>query len=252
LVVLIAWQAAPWLTDSSPKTPVTQAQPPAPQPASPPAPAPEDKKPSAMPPPEADQAEAQTGANKEAKNAARTEAQTEADGATPERGPIPAPVAADQHARLASRQSAPDLSSSPYLKISVASIPPDATAMLDDRPDSACTTPCALDATSGQHMVSISRPGYQTEHRPVTVANTAVQLPTVALRVPGGVLMLTSSPAGARILVNGTPSDRTTPAKLELRPGKYNIAIEKDGRRSSKEVEIQNGITSFEKIVLDR
>jgi hypothetical protein len=101
-------------------------------------------------------------------------------------------------------------------------------------------------------MVSISRPGYQTEHRPVTVANTAVQLPTVALRVPGGVLMLTSSPAGARILVNGTPSDRTTPAKLELRPGKYNIAIEKDGRRSSKEVEIQNGITSFEKIVLDR
>jgi len=44
----------------------------------------------------------------------------------------------------------------------------------------------------------------------------------------------------------------TTPAKLELRPGKYNIAIEKDGRRSSKEVEIQNGITSFEKIVLDR
>jgi serine/threonine-protein kinase len=252
LVVLIAWQAAPWLTDSSPKTPVTQAQPPAPQPASPPAPAPEDKKPSAMPPPEADQAEAQTGANKEARNAARTEAQTEADGATPERGPIPAPVAADQHARLASRQSAPDLSSSPYLKISVASIPPDATAMLDDRPDSACTTPCALDATSGQHMVSISRPGYQTEHRPVTVANTAVQLPTVALRVPGGVLMLTSSPAGARILVNGTPSDRTTPAKLELRPGKYNIAIEKDGRRSSKEVEIQNGITSFEKIVLDR
>src|ERR1019366_6157811 len=47
LVVLIAWQAAPWLTestDSSPKAPVTRAQPPPPQPASPPAPAPEEKK----------------------------------------------------------------------------------------------------------------------------------------------------------------------------------------------------------------
>ena len=224
LVVLIAWQAAPWLTESSPKAPVTQTQPPAPQPASPPAPAPEEKKPSAMPPPQT----------------------------TPERGPIPAPVTADEHTRPAPRQTAPDLSSSPYLKVSVATIPPDATAMLDDRPDTACTTPCALDATPGQHMVSISREGYQTEHRPVTVASTAVELPTVALRVPGGVLMLASVPAGARVFVNGTASDQVTPAKLVLRPGKYDIAIEKDGKRSSKEVEIQNGVTHYEKIIMDR
>jgi serine/threonine-protein kinase len=224
LVVLIAWQAAPWLTESSPKAPVTQTQPPAPRPASPPAPAPEEKKPSAMPPPQT----------------------------TPERGPIPAPVTADEHTRPAPRQTAPDLSSSPYLKVSVATIPPDATAMLDDRPDTACTTPCALDATPGQHMVSISREGYQTEHRPVTVASTAVEIPTVALRVPGGVLMLASVPAGARVFVNGTASDQVTPAKLVLRPGKYDIAIEKDGKRSSKEVEIQNGTTHYEKIVMDR
>ena len=224
LVVLIAWQAAPWLTESSPKAPVTQTQPPAPQPASPPAPAPEEKKPSAMPPPQT----------------------------TPERGPIPAPVTADEHTRPAPRQTAPDLSSSPYLKVSVATIPPDATAMLDDRPDTACTTPCALDATPGQHMVSISREGYQTEHRPVTVASTAVEIPTVALRVPGGVLMLASVPAGARVFVNGTASDQVTPAKLVLRPGKYDIAIEKDGKRSSKEVEIQNGVTHYEKIIMDR
>jgi serine/threonine-protein kinase len=236
LVVLIAWRAAPWLTESSPKPAVTEAHPPAPQPASPPAPAPEVKKPSAMPP-------ATPDATK----------RTEAAGATPDRGPVPAPVPADEPPRPATpRQTAPDLSSSPYLKVSVATIPPDATAMLDDRPDSACTTPCALDAMPGQHMVSISRQGYQTEHRPVTVASTAVELPTVALRVPGGVLMLASTPAGARIFVNGTASDQVTPAKLVLRPGKYDIAIEKDGKRSSKEVEIQNGVTHYEKIVMDR
>jgi serine/threonine-protein kinase len=248
LVVLIAWQAAPWLTESNesgPKAPVTQAQPPAPQPASPPAAALEEKKPSPMPPPEHPQGPAPETADK-------TEAKTEAAGPAPQRGPIPAPVTADEHTRPAPRQTAPDLSSSPYLKVSVASIPADATAMLDNRPDSACTTPCALDATPGQHVVSISRQGYQTEHRPVTVANTAVELPTVALRVPGGVLMLASIPAGARIFVNGTPSDQITPAKLALLPGKYNIAIEKDGKRSSKEVEIQNGITRYEKIVMER
>jgi serine/threonine-protein kinase len=242
LVVLIAWQAAPWLTESSqspPKAVVTQAQPPSPQPVPPPLPVVEQNKPSPMPPPETPTGSApETG-------------KTEAEGATLERGPIPAPVAADQHTRPALRQPAPDLSSSPYLKVSVATIPPDATAMLDNSPDTACTTPCALDAAPGQHTVSISRQGYQTEHRPVTVANAAVELPTIALRVPGGVLMLASVPTGARVLVNGTQSDQITPAKLVLRPGKYTIAIEKDGKRSSKEVEIQNGITQFEKIVMD-
>jgi hypothetical protein len=109
-----------------------------------------------------------------------------------------------------------------------------------------------LDATPGTHTVSISRQGYQTEHRPVTVANASVELPTVALRVPGGVLMLASVPAGAHVFVNGTAADHVTPAKLVLRPGKYTIAVEKDGRRSSKEVEIQNGVTSYEKIIMEK
>jgi hypothetical protein len=64
--------------------------------------------------------------------------------------------------------------------------------------------------------------------------------------------MLTSTPAGARIFINGTASDQVTPAKLVLRPGKYEIAIEKDGKRSTKEVEIQNGVTSFENIIMER
>jgi hypothetical protein len=138
------------------------------------------------------------------------------------------------------------------LRITVSTVPSDATAMLDNRPDSACTTPCALDATPGQHVVSINRSGYQSEHRPVTVTDSSVELPPVALRVPGGVLMLASVPSGARIYVNGSSLDQVTPRRLELKPGKYEIAVEKDGKRISKEVEIQNGITRYEKIILDR
>ena len=250
LVVLIAWQAGPWLTQSSESSqPVTQpvAKPeaeatatPPPQPASqpvkPPVPA-EEKKPSPMPPPPAE-------AGRESKTGEAAD--------TPDRGPIPAPAATDDRARAAPRRTPQDLSASPYLKVSVATIPPDATAMLDGRPDSACTTPCALDASPGQHMVSITRQGYQTEHRPVTVTDAAVDLPPIALRLPGGVLMLTSTPAGARIYVNGTVSDQTTPAKLVLRPGKYDIAVEKDGKRASKQIEIENGVTSFERFLMDR
>jgi hypothetical protein len=259
LVVLIAWQAAPWLTgstDSSPKTPVAEAQPPAPQPALTASPPVEQKKPSPMPAPERAQAAppdtGQTETKAEAPTGTTTEPKTQTAGATPERGPIPAPAVVEPRTRPASRQPPPDLSTSPYLKVSVATIPPDATAMLDDRPDTACTTPCALDASPGQHKVSISRQGYQTEHRLVTVGSAALEIPTVALRAPGGVLMLDSAPSGARVFVNGALSEQVTPAKLPLRPGKYNIAIEKDGRRSSREVEIQNGITRFEKIIMDK
>ena len=251
LVVLIAWQAAPWLT-APPTNPPAAGTQPAPAESVRPSPAAaEEKKPSPMP------AAAQESSGSGGAPAAEPSRET-----APERGPIPEPPAGKEqpagethasaeHSRPQPRRT-PDPSASPYLKISVSTVPSDATAMLDNRPDSACTTPCALDATPGQHMVSISRAGYQTENRPVTVAGTPVELPLVALRVPGGVLMLASVPAGARIFVDGAPSSQITPAKLELRPGKYTITLEKDGRRSSKEVEIQNGITRIEKIILDR
>src|SRR5580693_5874167 len=232
LVVLIAWQAAPWLTEPGSKPVVTQTQLPATPPATPAAPAPEAKKPSPMPPAEAPAGRApETGQTEDATSAdndAKTDVKTDATGTPPERSPIPAPAAADQHTHPPPRQAGPDLSSSPYLRVAVDTIPPDATAMLDDRPDSACTTPCALDASPGQHKVSISRQGYQTEHRLVTVGSAALEIPTVALRAPGGVLMLDSAPSGARVFVNGALSEQVTPAKLPLRPGKYNIAIEKD------------------------
>jgi serine/threonine-protein kinase len=255
LVVLIAWQAAPWLAGPVSNPSATQTQPPAAEPKQPSPAAVEEKKPSPMPPATVTPESSDTGGA----TAADTPRET-----APERGPIPEPApgkeqaagevrtAGAEHVRPVQRRTTPDLASSPYLKISVSTIPSDATAMLDNRPDSACTTPCALDAMPGPHMVSFSRAGYQTENRPVTVAGTAVELPPVALRVPGGVLMLASVPAGARIFVNGAPSDQVTPAKLELRPGTYAITLEKDGKRSTKQVEIQNGITRIEKIIMDR
>ena len=251
-VILIAWQAAPWLTDSGSKTaatkaPAVSASTPSPSTATQaPAALPEVKKPSPMPTATADEHPALS----------TPAAKPETASATPDRGPIPPPEiqtpAHSQPRQPAPREPAPDLSSNPYVKVSVTTVPADATAMLDDRPDSACTTPCALDATPGQHTVTIKRDGYQTEHRPVTVGSTGLEMPTIALRVPGGVLMLASVPPGAHVFVNGTAADKVTPATLVLRPGKYNIGVEKDGKRFSKEVEIQNGVTSYEKIIMDR
>jgi len=250
LVMLIAWQAAPWLVGSSgSKAPVSEAQPQTAPPASTPptnteppatqsapvAAAPEQPKPSPMPTPVTEPRNPPPDTASQA----------------PERGPIPAPEEPERP-RPTPRHAATDLSSSPYVKVPVSSIPADAIAVLDDRPDTACSTPCSLDATPGQHTVTITHQGYQTEHRRVTVTDSGADLPTVAMRVPGGILMLDSIPSGARIFVNGIPRDHPTPARIELPPGRCNIVVEKDGKRGSKEVDIQNGNILIEKIVIGK
>ena len=50
-------------------------------------------------------------------------------------------------------------------------------------------------------------PGYQIERREVDVGTAAVEMPAIILRAQSGTLMLTSTPPGASILINGKPVD---------------------------------------------
>ena len=63
-------------------------------------------------------------------------------------------------------------------------------------------------------------PGYQVEHRQVDLGNSPMELPAVMLRAQSGTVMLTSSPSGASVLVNGKPIGRVTPTEISLSPGK--------------------------------
>ena len=125
--------------------------------------------------------------------------------------------------------------------VTVISSPGGATATLDGRSETACTTPCSLDAAPGRHTVALAMPGYQMERRDVEVGSGPVEMPPVVLRSHAGTLMLSSDPAGAAVLVNGRRVPQTTPAQLPLAPGTYQITVEKDGRQSTSSVEIRNG-----------
>jgi len=134
--------------------------------------------------------------------------------------------------------------------VTVVSSPSGATAMLDGRSDIACTTPCSLDAMPGRHVILLTMQGYETERREVDLGSGPVELPAVILRAPGGTLLLTTVPAGASIAVNGKKVSQITPAQLSLPPGTYNITVEKDGKQSTRPVEVRNGL-SYLKIQLD-
>ena len=55
-------------------------------------------------------------------------------------------------------------------------------------------------------------------------------------------VMVSSEPAGATVLVNGNPTGKTTPARLDLAPGKYKITVERDGRQATQDVQVGSGI----------
>jgi hypothetical protein len=142
----------------------------------------------------------------------------------------------------------------PNIGISISTIPQDATASLEARPAETCTTPCSLAVLPGSYQIVIRRAGYETEYRQVQVSGAAatLQLPPVTLQVVGGVLMLTSLPAGARIFLNGLDANEVTPAQLRLKPGLHQIMVEKNGVRSGEEVDILPGMTTFVRIPLAR
>ena len=123
-----------------------------------------------------------------------------------ERPPESISVPVNIGAAKPAEDSIPALPRNAVFAVLVATNPPGATVTLDDRPATACKSPCSVQAPPGRHRVSIAMPGYQTERREVTVTGTPQELPLVSLRGAGGTLMVTTVPPGASISINGNPA----------------------------------------------
>ncbi len=235
LLMLIGWQAIPWLNGKhEAPAPATTAQQQPPQQQQPATPNPADSKPSPMPPvPAPTQTQAQTPP-------ASPQETKPAD----EKPPADTTVKPTPPAR-------PPAAPQP-LPVSIISSPGGASATVDGRSDSSCNTPCSIDVAPGKHTLIVSMPGYQVERREFEVGHEPPDLPAVTLHVITGTLMLTSSPPGANILVNGKRIDKVTNAMLQLAPGSYKITVEKDGKQGSDQVDIRNGEIKTLRILLDQ
>jgi serine/threonine-protein kinase len=243
LLAIVAWEVKPsWLGTYSAEQPATPPGPPPPPQATPAAtvpavaPVPTGDKPSPMPPPEA----ASQPPAEEPKAAAPKAAE-------------PARPAPRNQARVeppAVRRAAPPRASATPQPVLVVSSPSGAIATMDGQTDTACTTPCTLEASPGRHTIEFRKPGYDVERREADVTSGALELPAVVLRSVQGTLMLTSDPPGAAVLVNGKRNPQVTPAQIQLAPGSYTITVEwKDGRQATRTVQIKDGI-NFQKFLV--
>jgi serine/threonine-protein kinase len=249
LLAIVALEVkVPWLgVNNSPQRPETQAdqpKPPAPAatpPAPVPAPAAAESKPSPMPPARG------AAQSPDAGNPAAVVEEHPAPAVPAHPAPAPKKAAREE---TPVRHPAPARASSAPQPVLVVSSPSGAIATMDGQADSACTTPCTLEASPGRHTVELKKGGYDMERREVEVTASALELPAVVLRSVQGTLMLTSDPPGADILVNGKRNSQVTPAQIQLVPGSYAVTVEwKDGKQATRTVQIKDGI-NYQKFLM--
>ena len=221
LLAIVGWETKPWLLSHTGGPKQAESQPP-----------------QQLPPPQPETT-APPATNPDAKPSPLSAAEV----TPPKEEPItpPAPKK-DTQAAPPVRRVPPVRPAAPQ-PIMVISSPGGAIATLDRQADTACTTPCSIEAAPGHHTIGIAKQGYDVENRDVEVSSSPVELPAVVLRAQQGTLMLTSQPEGAAVLVNGKRYTQSTPAQINLAPGTYSITVEwKDGKQATRTVEIRNGI----------
>ena len=103
-----------------------------------------------------------------------------------------------------------------------------ARVTVDGKPQWSCSLPCRLELPRGNYIASVSMTGFYRIRKPFTVGSDPVDLAFEMDEVVGTVLV-SSSPSGASVFVDGKKFDGQTNMALRLRPGYYLLKVEKAG-----------------------
>jgi hypothetical protein len=151
----------------------------------------------------------------------------------------------------------------------IRSTPAGARVFVDDR-DVGRTPAAVRDVAVGAHRVRVTHEGYATEERsvmisrrkptqtmsiglkrPATAARGAKAVPTIPRTTAGvgGVLVVDSRPAGAKVFLDGKLIGTTPMSMSTVAAGEHTIRLERDGyRRWSSSVRVagsgQNRVTA--------
>lgn len=94
------------------------------------------------------------------------------------------------------------------------------------------TTPLTLSlSSSNEHVVRISKPGYQRSNKPITLAAEESRKLTLKLAPQYGVVFVTSRPADASLFVDGKPAGKAT-QRLRLTTRSHKLEARKTGYAS--------------------
>jgi serine/threonine protein kinase len=110
------------------------------------------------------------------------------------------------------------------------STPQGAQFQVDGKSDPSWLTPFSVAGLeAGKHVVSVSKSGYTTEVRSVDVVSGGKSSIVFHLATVNALIVVSSTPAGAQISLDGKPTGRVTPAQFAVEKGNHNIVLRKQG-----------------------
>jgi serine/threonine protein kinase len=159
----------------------------------------------------------------------------------------PAPVKANETIApakeapaVAERRSPPE--ATPAIRMSqvqFVSSPAGATITVDGDVTKQCQAPCAIPLPAGRHTMLAELSGRRPS-RKIFQSPKDSEIFT-QLDAEGGTLLVTSTPPGGSIFVDGKESGKSTPASVSLPVGRHQIVVLLQGRRAQESVEMQDG-----------
>ncbi len=138
-------------------------------------------------------------------------------------------------------------------QLTVSSVPAGAQITFDGSP--LCQSPCTLtDIAPGQHVVAATKAGFtpqsRTIHLKAGTSSVALQLNAVATTT----LMVSSTPAGGAIVIDGRDTGRLTPTLFSFdRPGTHTVLVKRSGYLDeTSTVNVQSGQAATANVTLKR
>ncbi|MGH9517790.1 MAG: PEGA domain-containing protein [Terriglobales bacterium] len=139
-------------------------------------------------------------------------------------------------------------------QLTVSSVPAGAQITFDGSP--LCQSPCTLtDIAPGQHVIAATKAGFSTQGRTIHLragtSTVALQLNAVATTTT---LMVSSTPAGGAIVIDGHDTGRLTPTLFSFdRAGTHTVTVKRTGYLAeTSTVSVQSGQSANASVTLKR
>lgn len=114
--------------------------------------------------------------------------------------------------------------------VQIDSTPEGAQIQLDGRGDPSWVTPFSLSGLNpGQHTISVSKSGYSAEARTVDVASGSRAVLAVHLAPINALMVVSSTPTGAEVVLDGKSTGRVTPVQFAVEKGAHILLLRKQG-----------------------
>lgn len=120
-------------------------------------------------------------------------------------------------------------------EILLSSVPPGALVQMEGLPGKSWRTPQLISSLEpGIYKVTFSLAGYATETRNIAVVADGRAQSEVTFGSSASILSISTTPAGARIMIDGRDSGKLSPADVSLDAGVHRVVVSLDGYLDSE------------------